>query len=88
MCLGVAGQVIETNGMIATIDFFGVKKKVRLDTLDEPVKPGDYVLNHVGFAIKRIPDHEAAATLAFYEELLQDNDLMSLDVKNDLMAST
>ena len=88
MCLGVAGQVIETEGMIAIVDFFGVKKRVRLDTLDEPVSPGDYILNHVGFAIKRIPDHEVAATLAFYEELLQANDLMSIDVKNDLMAST
>ena len=86
MCLGVAGKVIAVDGMVALVDFFGVKKKVRLDIVDEPVKPGDYILNHVGFAIKRIPDEEVAATLAFYEELLQYDDLMAKDVKADMMA--
>lgn len=86
MCLGVAGQVIEVDGMVALVDFFGVKKKVRLDIVDEPVKPGDYILNHVGFAIRRIPEEEVAATLAFYEELLRYDDLMAKDVKVDIRA--
>lgn len=86
MCLGVAGRVVEVEGMVALVDFFGVKKKVRLDTVDEPVKPGDYILNHVGFAIKRIPDEEVAETLAFYEELLRYDDLMAQDVKGDIRA--
>lgn len=86
MCLGVAGQVIEVDGMVALVDFFGVKKKVRLDIVDEPVKPGDYILNHVGFAIRRIPEEEVAGTLAFYEELISANDLMAQDVKADLRA--
>ena len=87
MCLGVAGQVIQVDGMVALVDFFGVKKKVRLDIVDEPVKPGDYILNHVGFAIRRIPEEEVAATLAFYEELLRYDDLMARDVKADLTAA-
>jgi hydrogenase expression/formation protein HypC len=86
MCLGVAGRVVEVDGMVAVVDFWGVRKKVRLDTVDEPVKPGDYVLNHVGFAIRRIPDEEVAATLAFYEELLRYDDLMAKDVKEDIGA--
>ena len=56
---------------IALVDFWGVKKQIRLDVVDEPVAPGDYVLNHVGFAIRRIPDEEIGATLALYEEILQ-----------------
>ncbi len=84
MCLGVAGKVIEVDGLVAVVDFFGVRKKVRLDTVDEPVEPGDYILNHVGFAIKRIPDEEVEETLAFYEELLRYDDLMAQDVKADL----
>ena len=40
---------------VALVDFWGVRKQVRLDVVDEPVAPGDYVLNHVGFAIRRIP---------------------------------
>ena len=33
-------------------------------------QPGDYILNHVGYAIRRIPAEEIGATLALYEELL------------------
>ncbi len=40
---------------VATVDFWGVQRQVRLDVVDEPVQPGDYILNHVGFAIRRIP---------------------------------
>ena len=85
MCLGVVGQVIEVDDMIALVDFFGVRKHVRLDTVDVPVGPGDYILNHVGFAIRRIPESEVATTIAFYEDLLEEDDLMARDVKNDLV---
>ncbi|MBI4493907.1 MAG: HypC/HybG/HupF family hydrogenase formation chaperone [Chloroflexi bacterium] len=87
MCLGVVGQIVQVDGMVALVDFWGVKKRIRLDLVDEPVQPGDYVLNHVGFAIKRIPDEEVAATLAFYEELIQAEDLMAQDVRTDLQAA-
>ena len=71
MCLGVPGRVVEVQGNIATVDFWGVRRQVFLDVVDEPVAPGDYILNHVGFAIRRIPESEAAETLALYEELLK-----------------
>ncbi|HEX7625080.1 MAG TPA: HypC/HybG/HupF family hydrogenase formation chaperone, partial [Anaeromyxobacteraceae bacterium] len=64
MCLGVPGKVLEVNGLEATVDFFGVTKLLRLDIVDEPVSVGDYVLNHVGFAISRIPPDEVGETLA------------------------
>jgi hydrogenase expression/formation protein HypC len=71
MCLGVPGKVLETDGLVATVDFFGVRRQVRLDVVDAPVAPGDYVLNHVGFAIRRIPAEEIGETLALYESLLR-----------------
>jgi hydrogenase expression/formation protein HypC len=61
-----------------------------LDVVDEPVSPGDYVLNHVGFAIRRIPETEVQETLALYEELLQAaarDDLMADDVRNEIAAA-
>ena len=70
MCLGVPGKVVLVNGLTATVDFWGVRKEVRLEVVDEPVQPGDYILNHVGYAIRRIPAEEIGATLALYEELL------------------
>ena len=71
MCLGVPGKVVEVNGPLATVDFWGVRKQIRLEVVDEPVTPGDYILNHVGYAIRRIPPGEVDATLALYEELLR-----------------
>jgi hydrogenase expression/formation protein HypC len=89
MCLGVPGKVIEVDGWTAVVDFWGVRKQVLLNIVDEPVAPGDYILNHVGFAIRRIPPESVAETLALYETLLQDDvdDLMSNDVRGEIEAS-
>jgi hydrogenase expression/formation protein HypC len=93
MCLGVPGLVVDCHGDVATVDFWGVRRQVRLELVDEPVHAGDYVLNHVGFAIRRIPAEDVSTTLAMYEELLRDNtgkgpeDLMAADVRGELEAS-
>jgi hydrogenase expression/formation protein HypC len=90
MCLGVPGKVVEIDGMVATVDFWGLRKQVRLDVVDAPVAPGDYVLNHVGFAIRRIPASEAEDTLALYQELLAKEsaeDLMAADIRGELDAA-
>ncbi len=89
MCLGVPGKVLAVDGLTATVDFFGVRKTLRLDIVDEPVQPGDYVLNHVGFAIRRIPPEEVQETLALFEEVLRGaaaGDLMAADVRGELAA--
>lgn len=70
MCLGIPGQVESVSGSVATVDFGDVAKQVRLDVVDEPVEPGDYVLNHAGFAIRKIPESEALATIETYDSLL------------------
>ena len=90
MCLGVPGQVISIDGLVATVDFWGVRKQVRLEIVDEPVAPGDYILNHVGFAIRRIPAEDVQETLALFEMLLQqaDDDLMAADVRGEIAATT
>ena len=90
MCLGVPGRVIEVNGWTATVDFWGVRKEVLLNICDEPVAPGDYILNHVGFAIRRIPAESVAETLALYEAILNDNvdDLMAADVRGEIEGSS
>jgi hydrogenase expression/formation protein HypC len=90
MCLGVPGKVISVDGLSATVDFWGVRREVRLDVVDEPVCAGDYVLNHVGYAIRKIPESEIGATLALYEELLraaEADDLMASDVRGEVAAS-
>lgn len=90
MCLGVPGKVIEIKGDVATVDFWGVRREVRLEIVDEPVSPGDYILNHVGFAIRRIPPEDIEVTLALYDEILravEKEDLMAADVRAELDAT-
>jgi len=91
VCLGVPGRVVEVDGLVAQVDFWGVRKQVRLDVVDEPVAVGDYVLNHVGYAIRRIPAEQVQATLSLYEELLRaapaEGDLMAADVRGEISAT-
>ena len=89
MCLGVPGRIVEVHGLTATVDFFGVRRVVRLELVDQPVQTGDYILNHVGFAIRRIPEEDIEGTLAMYEQLLQEaeSDLMAADVRGEIEAT-
>lgn len=87
MCLGVPGRVVSVDGLTATVDFWGIRRPVRLDVVDSAVEPGDYILNHVGFAIRRIPAEEIGETLALYETLLAEarrDDLMAADVRTEM----
>lgn len=86
MCLGVPGKIVQIDGLLATVDFWGVRRTVHLDIVDQPVAPGDYILNHVGFAIRKIPASEVDATLALYEEILQvvAPDLLADEVRAEL----
>lgn len=87
MCLGVPGRIVSVDGLTAQVDFWGVEREVRLDVVDSPVSPGDYVLNHVGFAIRRIPEQEVEETLALYDLLLAElerEDLMAADVRAEI----
>jgi hydrogenase expression/formation protein HypC len=74
MCLGVPGKIVEVMGTVALVDFAGVRRKVALDIVDEPVGPGDHVLVHVGFAIRRIAPEDLAETLAFFEAMTGDGE--------------
>jgi len=89
MCLGVPGKVVSVSGQVALVDFFGVRRETRLDVIDEPVERGDYVLNHVGFAIRKIPAADIGETLALYELLLREagGDMMADDVRSEIEAA-
>lgn len=69
MCLAAPARVLSVSGQIALVDYDGVQTSARLDTLGEPVEPGDYVLVHAGFAIQRLTREDAEATLLLFDEL-------------------
>jgi hydrogenase expression/formation protein HypC len=73
MCLGIPGQIVEftdETGHIARVDVSGVRRLVHVGLLvPEGLAPGDWVLIHVGFAISKIDESEAAATLDLLQGL-------------------
>ena len=78
MCLGIPGKIIEItdiNRKLAIVDIAGVKRQVNIACIvDEQHPPesclGDWVLVHVGFAMNRINEQEAAETLKLLEEIV------------------
>jgi len=71
MCLGIPGEVIEIltdRPDLAKVDVSGVKRAINIGLLaEEEVKPGDWVLIHVGFALSKIDETEAKAAMEFLE---------------------
>jgi len=68
MCLAVPGQVVEflpDNDQLARIEISGVRRVVNVGLLaDEDLVVGEWVLIHVGFAMAKIDEAEAADALA------------------------
>jgi hydrogenase expression/formation protein HypC len=66
MCLGIPGRIvaIDDAGLrTGTVDFDGLRRSVCL-VYTPDAQVGDYVIVHVGFAISRVDEAEAAKTLA------------------------
>jgi hydrogenase expression/formation protein HypC len=75
MCLGIPGQIVEIvdeTQQIAKIDVSGVKRTVSVALLAaEGIKPGDWVLIHVGFAMSKIDEDEAQETMKLLQGMGQ-----------------
>ena len=77
MCVGIPGQVVEISDkekMLGMVNVGGVKRQVSLACVIDKNHPiescvGDWVLIHVGFAMSRVDEAEAAKTLALLTEL-------------------
>ena len=71
MCLGIPMQVVEINGFVARCEAKGVEREVSLFMLqDDPVKTGDFVMVHVGYAIQKMTPLEARSAWELYDEML------------------
>ncbi|HQZ01677.1 MAG TPA: HypC/HybG/HupF family hydrogenase formation chaperone [Thauera sp.] len=69
MCLALPARVIERIGDTdAIVELDGVRKSISLALVDE-VAIGDYVIVHVGFALQKLDEDEALATLALFREI-------------------
>ena len=75
MCLAIPGQIVEVVDQVnrlAKVDVAGVQRNVNIGLLDSDgvgVEVGDWVLIHVGFALSKVDEAEAHATLRLLERM-------------------
>jgi hydrogenase expression/formation protein HypC len=71
MCLAIPGRVVEVvdeQALLAKVDVSGVLRNVNVALL-EGVRRDDWVLIHVGFALAKVDEEEAQATLALLAQM-------------------
>lgn len=79
MCLGIPGQITEITDAeqkLAIVNVGGVKRQVNVACIvdeDHPIEScvSDWVLVHVGFAMNRIDEEEAAETLSLLQQIAE-----------------
>lgn len=77
MCLGIPGRIVaidDAEACLATVDVGGVRRQINIACILDDAHPpaacvGDWVLVHVGFAMSRIDEAQAAETLRVLAEL-------------------
>ena len=71
MCLAIPMQIKTIDGFQCTCEARGIEREVSLFLLqEESVEPGDHVLVHVGYAIQKVSQSEAASSWQLFDEIL------------------
>ncbi len=71
MCLGIPMQIKEIDGFTARCEAKGIEREVSLFMLQhEELKPDDFVVVHVGYAIQKVTPQEARSAWEIYDEML------------------
>lgn len=84
MCLAIPGKVLDTEVtgegvLMGRANFGGIVKQVCLEYTPDVVQ-GDYVLVHVGFALSKVDEPEAARTYKLLEEMKQLGELETPEI--------
>jgi hydrogenase expression/formation protein HypC len=70
LCLAIPGKVLEVNGDVAKVDFGqGVAREVNVMLIE--AKVGEYVMVHAGYAIEKLDQEAAEASLKTWREVLE-----------------
>ena len=74
MCLAIPGKISSLHDNVgvpmAKVDFGGITREACLAYVPD-ARIGDYVLVHVGFAISKVDEEEAARTYQYLSEMDQ-----------------
>jgi hydrogenase expression/formation protein HypC len=83
MCLAIPGRIVEfheKNGIrMSKVDFGGISREACLEYLPD-ARIGDYVIVHVGFAISKVDEEEAARTYQYLEAMGQLEEVHSAEL--------
>jgi hydrogenase expression/formation protein HypC len=91
MCLAIPGQVmavVDSTNRLARVDVAGVQRNVNIGLLDKDgagVEVGDWVLIHVGFAMSKVDEDEAHATLSLLQKMGEAYEQELEDLKTSLI---
>lgn len=74
MCLAIPARLVEYvdgDRQYGKVELGGVTRRINTSLLvgEDATEPGEYVLVHVGFALSRVSEQEAAETLRILEEM-------------------
>ena len=71
MCLAVPMKITKIDGYQCTCEARGIEREVSLFMLQhEALEPGDYILVHVGYAIQKVSEQDAADSWALFDEII------------------
>jgi len=87
MCLAVPARVVavvDDAKLLAKVEIGGVTRNVNVGLVDA-VQPGDWVLVHVGFALSKVDEDEAQATLRLLQHMGDAYDQELEDLKTSVM---
>ena len=71
MCLAVPMKITSIDGFQCTCEAKGIERQVSLFMMQgEPLEQGDHILVHVGYAIQKVSEQEAADSWALFDEIL------------------
>ncbi|QDQ42076.1 HypC/HybG/HupF family hydrogenase formation chaperone [Methylacidiphilum kamchatkense] len=84
MCLAIPGKIVEMDPndqtpfvQTALVEVSSVRRRINIELIkDEELKPGDWVLIHVGFALAKISEREAQDQLRILSMLGEDKQAM------------
>jgi hydrogenase expression/formation protein HypC len=71
MCLAVPMKITNIDGYQCTCEAKGIEREVSLFMLQhETLAPGDHILVHVGYAIQKVSEQDAADSWALFDQVL------------------
>ncbi len=70
MCLGIPMKILSRDDVWADCEAGGIRRRVNLMLLeDQPLRDGDYVMVHVGYAIQKVEPRHARSAWELFDAM-------------------